>query len=83
MVLSMSSVQEIKAAIRALPPEERAELAESLPGLIPELDGDAKWKEIINDPRPRPALTALGDAIEAEFKRDPSSFREIRVEDLK
>jgi hypothetical protein len=79
----MSSVQEIKAAIRALPADERAELAEALPELLPELDGDAKWERIISDSRPRPALTALGDEIEAQLKGDPSSFREMGLEDLK
>ena len=67
----MSSIQEIKAAIKALPAKERAELAEALQDLMPELSGDAKWNRIISDPRPRPALTALGDRIEAQLKRDP------------
>jgi hypothetical protein len=78
----MSTVQEIKAAIQALPPNEREELAEALPEILPELNGDAEWERIINDPRPSPALTALGDAIEAEFKRDPEAFPEMRLEDF-
>ena len=36
-----------------------------------ETDGDLKWQRIINDPRPRPALSALGDEIEKQFKTTP------------
>jgi hypothetical protein len=35
---------------------------------LSETDGDLKWQRIINDPRPRPALSALGDEIEKQFK---------------
>ena len=57
----MSTVAEIEAAIKALPVAERERLAEDLPSILPELNGDLKWHRIINDPHPRPALTALGD----------------------
>jgi hypothetical protein len=63
----MSTVAEIEAAIRALPRAERERLAEDLPSILPELNGDAKWQRIITDARPRPALTALGDEIAAQF----------------
>ena len=61
----MSTIQEIEAAIRLLSPEERQQLAEDLPGLVPELDGDAAWERIIRDTRPRPAFSALVDRIES------------------
>ena len=35
---------------------------------VPETDDDLKWQRIINDPRPRPQLSALGDEIEKQFK---------------
>jgi glutamyl/glutaminyl-tRNA synthetase len=35
---------------------------------LSETDDDLKWQRIINDPRPRPALSALGDEIEKQFK---------------
>jgi hypothetical protein len=79
----MSTVAEIEAAIQALPPAERERLAEDLPALLPELNGDAKWERIINDVRPRPALIALGDEIAAQFKANPVAFREIQDGDLK
>ena len=33
-----------------------------------EMDGDLKWQSIINDPRPRPALSALGDENEKHHR---------------
>ncbi|MDQ3314174.1 MAG: hypothetical protein M3505_06030 [Verrucomicrobiota bacterium] len=70
----MSTVEEIQAAIRQLSPTERAQLADSLPTLLPELDGDAEWERIIRDPRPRPALTRLGDEVEAAYRANPDQF---------
>ena len=78
----MSTVAEIEAAIKALPRTERERLAENLPSILPELDGDAKWQRIINDPRPRPALTALGNEIEAQFKKNPAAFSEMHDADF-
>jgi hypothetical protein len=66
----MSTVQEIEAAIRALPPQEREKLVADLPAILPELNGDAAWDQLIQDPRARPALTALGNEIEARLKAD-------------
>ena len=78
----VSTVQEIKTAIQNLSPAEREELVAELPALLPELDGDAAWERIIRDPRPRPALSALGDEIEAELRRNPKAFPEITDADL-
>ena len=68
----MSTAKEIETAILALPPNERQKLVEDLPSLLPELDSDALWSRIINDPRPRRALSALGDPIEAQLNSDPN-----------
>jgi hypothetical protein len=65
----VSTVQEIKTAIQNLSLPEREELAESLPTLFPELDGDAAWERLIRDTRPRPALSALLDRVEAAYRR--------------
>jgi hypothetical protein len=78
----MSTVKEIEAAILALPVVEREKLVEDLPAILPELNGDAVWERIITDPRPRPALTALGDEIEAQLKVNPNRFPEIRDSDF-
>ena len=78
----MSTVAEIEAAIKALPPSERARLAEDLPSILPELRGDLVWQRIISDERGRPALTALGDHLEAEFKANPERFPIIKDSDF-
>ena len=70
----MSTIQEIEAAIQALPATEREKLVADLPSLLPELNGDAMWERVLSDPRPRPALTALGDEIAAQFKANSSCF---------
>jgi len=78
----MSTVTEIEAAIRALSPAERERLADDLPAILPELNGDAKWQRITADSRPRPALTALGDEITAQFKDQPGAFSELKDADF-
>ena len=78
----MSTVAEIEAAIKALRPEERERLAEDLPSILPELRGDLVWQHIIADKRPRPALSALGDEIEAQFTANANRFPEIKESDF-
>ena len=78
----MSTVAEIEAAIKALPPSERERLAEDLPSILPELRGDLIWQHIIADARLRPSLSALGDEIESQFKADPERFPEIKESDF-
>jgi hypothetical protein len=78
----MSTVAEIEAAIKALAPAERERLAEDLPSILPELHGDLVWRRLIDDARPRPALSSLGDQIEAQFKAHPNRFPEIKNSDF-
>ncbi len=78
----MSTVAEIEAGIKALPPDERERLADNLPSILPELNGDAQWRRIINDARPRPALTALGDEIAERMKANPAAFSDMRDTDF-
>ena len=78
----MSTVAEIEAAIKALPSTERERLADDLPSILPELNGDLKWQRITHDVRPRPALSALGDEIAAQFKKNPAAFSEMRDADF-
>jgi len=79
---AMSTVAEIEAAIKALPSTERERLADDLPSILPELNGDLKWQRIIADSHPRPALTALGDEIAAQFQKNPAAFFEMRDADF-
>ena len=78
----MSTVEEIEAAIRLLSSDDRRKLLEDLPALLPELDGDAIWESIIQDPRPRSAFTASSDQIESEHRRNPEVFPEIQESDF-
>ena len=73
----MSTAQEIEEAIRTLSKKEREKLVSDLPSIFPELSTDAEWDRIVNDARPRPALTTLGDAIAAEMKGNPESFPKV------
>jgi hypothetical protein len=73
----MNTVDEITAAIQGLSLEQRQELVARLPEVLPEMGGDAKWERIIRDPGARPALSALGDEIEAELATNPEAFPEI------
>ena len=57
-------------------------VAEDLPSILPELRGDLIWQHIINDERPRPALSSLGDQIEASFKSSPDQFPKIKDSDF-
>jgi len=78
----VSTVDEIENAIRSLSADERAQLAESLPKLVPELDGDAEWSRIINDPTPWPKLEKFVDEIEARFRKNPEQFPELTEEEF-
>lgn len=78
----MSTAVEIEAAIRTLSASEREKLVRDLPAVLLELDGDAAWQRIIEDPAPSPALSAFADAIDAERQRLPGAFREIKDSDF-
>ena len=78
----MSTAYEIEAAIRMLSPVEREKLIKDLPVLLAELDGDMAWNRIAGDSRTRPGLTALLDQVEADYKKNPAAFPEIKDKDF-
>jgi hypothetical protein len=78
----MSTLQEIEAAIRLLPAAQREQLVRDLPKLLPELDGDTAWEQIVRDARPRPAFTAMLNEVETDYRRDPAIFPEIQDRDF-
>ena len=78
----MTTVEEIEHAIRALSPGERTRLANSLPALIPELDGDVLWERIARDSAKRPTFSAALDELDGEFGRDPAKFRPMQTGDF-
>jgi hypothetical protein len=65
-----------------LSPVERAKLIKGLPVLLPELDGDIAWNRILDDARTRPGLTALLDQVEADYRKNPAAFPEIKDTDF-
>ena len=77
----MSTAQEIEDAIRALPASERDKLMRDIPSLFPEF-ADEEWQRIINDERPRPGLSQLLNETEAELRRDPDAFPEMKARDF-
>jgi hypothetical protein len=80
--LGSEAVTESVAPLQVHPNAERERLAEDLPLILPELHGDLVWRRIIDDARPRPALSSLGDQIEAQFKAEPNRFPEIKDSDF-
>ncbi len=68
----MSTVEQIEAAIRALPAGERDRLVKDLPALTPELDGDAAWERIIHVDRRNPAFSRMLDEAKAAVAEDPA-----------
>ena len=78
----MSTVQEIEAAIRCLTPNDRGHLFRDLPELFPELEVETAWWKVIRDPRPRPALSALLDEVDAVQSAKPDAFPEIKESDF-
>jgi hypothetical protein len=78
----MSTVQEIRDAIRALPQKDRQELAEDMLTILPEINGDAEWRRIIDDPRPSKTLSALADEIDSQMKATPEAYPIITDKDF-
>jgi hypothetical protein len=78
----MSTALQIEAAIKALSGEERRKLVEDLPELFPELMQSPEWDLIQSDPRPRPALSKLGDELMGQFGKDPEAFPKITTQDF-
>ena len=78
----MTTVEEIEHAIRALSPGDRTRLANSLPALIPELDGDVLWERIARDSAKRPTLSAALEELDADFERNPGQFRLMQAGDF-
>jgi hypothetical protein len=78
----VSSLQEIELAISGLSSEDQAKLIKDLPVLLAGREGDVAWEKILSDPTPSPALSSLADAVDAEYRRNPESFPEIKDADF-
>ena len=60
-----TATEEIIEVCGALPPEKRAEVADFAKFLLAR-QGDERWEQIINDPRPLPELEAFFQEAAAE-----------------
>jgi hypothetical protein len=78
----VSSLQEIELAISGLSSEDQAKLVQDLPTLISGQEGELAWQRILHDPTPSPALSSLGDTMDAEYHRNPEAFPEIKDSDF-
>ena len=78
----MSSLEQIESAIGDLSPQDRAKLVQDLPSLLPEWEGELAWARILRDSTPSPALSALTDAVDAQYGRNPEAFPEIKDTDF-
>ena len=78
----MSSLQEIELAISGLSSEDQAKLVRDLPTLLAGREGDLAWQRILRDPTPSAALSRRADAVDAEYRRNPEAFPEIKDSDF-
>jgi hypothetical protein len=78
----VSSLQEIELAISGLSSEDQAKLVRDLPVLLAGREGELAWQKILRDPTPSPALSSLADAVDAEYRRNPEAFPEIKESDF-
>jgi hypothetical protein len=78
----VSSLQEIELAISGLSSEDQAKLVRDLPVLLAGREGELAWQRILRDPTPSPALSSLADAVDAEYRRNPEAFPEIKDSDF-
>ncbi len=78
----MNSLEDIELAMGALSPADRATLMHDLPALLPEWEGELAWNRILRDPTPSAALSAFVDAVDAEYRRDPEAFPEMKGSDF-
>ena len=79
----MSTLKEIEDAIRALPKKDREQLADDLPSILPEINGDAEWRRIIDDPTHSPALDQLIESVDRQMRADPNVFPKLTDEEFR
>lgn len=81
-MLEVSSLKEIEEAISGLSAEDQAKLVWDLPTLLTSQQGELAWQRILRDTTPSPALSRLADAVDAEYRRNPEAFPEIKDADF-
>ena len=79
----VKSLLEIEEAITRLPLETRRQLVRDLPALCPDAFPADGWEAILQDPAPRPALTALLDSLDARYPEHRESFLKLNERTLR
>jgi len=77
------SLQEIEEAIAKLPAKARRQLVPDIPALCPGEFPAEGWDAILTDARPRPALTALLDELDAKHSQLPENFLVLNDKSLR
>jgi hypothetical protein len=76
-------LSEIEEAIARLPSEAQRQLVRNLPALCPKAFPADGWEGILNDDKPRPALTSLLDKLDAEYQQNPAQFSVLNEDSLR
>jgi hypothetical protein len=79
----VQSLQEIEEAIAKLPAKARRQLVQDIPGLCPDVFPEGGWDAILRDALPRPALTALLDKLDSEYRQKPENFLTLNEKSLR
>jgi hypothetical protein len=79
----MKSLWEIEAAIAELPQESRRQLVSDLPALCPEAFPADGWAAILAESAPRPALSALLNSLDVQYREQPEQFPEVNEDTLR
>ena len=79
----MKSLQEIEEAIVKLPAKARRQLVQDIPALCPDEFPADGWDGILNDPTPRPSLSALLDRLDVKYSQSPENFLALNDKSLR
>ena len=79
----MKSLSEIEAAISRLPIEEQRQLVKDIPSLCPDAFATDGWATILEDSAQRPALSALVDSLDTEYRQAPEKFPLLNEDSLR
>jgi hypothetical protein len=74
---------EIEEAIARLPSDARRQLVQDMPALCPDAFPADGWETILQNDRPRPALTSLLDRLDAEHQQNPGQFPALNEDSLR
>jgi hypothetical protein len=71
---NVKSLLEIEEAIARLPAKARRQFVKDIPALCPDEFPPDGWDAILKEEKPRPALSAFLDKLDADYQENPDSF---------